>query len=112
MKYITSTLALFAGLTIATYAATADKPADTKPADTTSAKPAAANDDPVVAKGKNLEIRKSRVQDAWIAFVANRNPNSPPIPPDKRPEVEAQLLDNLIFNQLLLQRATAGEKTK
>ncbi len=117
MKYITSTLALIAGLTIATYAVPADKSADskksdTKPADTTSAKPAATSDDPVVAKGKNLEIRKSKVQDAWIAFIANRNPNMAPIPPDKRPEVEAQLLDNLIFNQLVLQRATAAEKTK
>ena len=58
MKYITSTLALVAGMSLATYADTADKPADTtKTTVATSTKPDDGLADPVVAKGKNFEIR-------------------------------------------------------
>lgn len=118
MKYITSTLAVVAGMTLATYAATADKPADTakpadivKPADTTT-KTTADFADPVVAKGKNFQITKSKLDDAFIAYKSNLNPKAPPISDDQRTMIKSNLLDRLIFTQLLLAKGTEADKKK
>ncbi|MGZ4961540.1 MAG: peptidylprolyl isomerase [Limisphaerales bacterium] len=113
MKYITSTLAFVASMTLATYAVTADKPVDTtKTADKTAAAPADSFADPVVAKGKNFEIKKSKLEDAFIVYKANLNPKAPPVSEDQRTVIKSNLLDRLIFTELLLQKGTAADKTK
>jgi len=113
MKYITSTLACVAGMTLATYAVTADKPVDTtKPAAATATKSADGFDDPVVAKGKNFEIKKSKLEDAFVVYKANMNPKAPPITDDQRSTVKSNLLDRLIFTELLLAKGTDADKKK
>lgn len=113
MKYITSTLACVAGMTLATYAVTADKPVDTtKPAATTATKPADGFEDPVVAKGKNFEIKRSKLEDAFVVYKANLNPKAPAISDDQRTVVKSNLLDRLIFTELLLQKGTEADKKK
>jgi len=110
MKYITSTLAVVASMTLAAYAATADKPAETtKPADTAVTKP---SDDPVVAKGKGFSITKSKLEDAFITYKANLNPQAPPISDDQRTMIKSNLLDRLIFTELLLSKGTEADKKK
>ena len=113
MKYITSTLALVAGVSLATYAVTADKPADTTK--TTVATPTKTDEgfsDPVVAKGKNFEIKKSKLEDAFVAYKANLNPRAPAPTDDQRSMIKSNLLDRLIFTELLLQKGTDADKKK
>jgi peptidyl-prolyl cis-trans isomerase C len=114
MKYITSTLALVAGITVvATHAATADKPADAaKPADTTVTKSIDNADDPVVAKGKGFQITRSKLEDAYIVYKANLNPQAPPISDDQRSLIKSNLLDRLVFTELLLTKGTEADKKK
>src|SRR5258705_10396117 len=62
---------------------------------------------PVLAKGKGLEIRRSQLDDAFIAFRANLAARGQNIPEAKREAAEAQLLDRMIVTQLLVNKATA-----
>jgi parvulin-like peptidyl-prolyl isomerase len=115
MKYITSTLAIVASMALATYAVTADKPADTKTADTTVTTTKPATDgfaDPIVAKGKNFTITKSKLEDAFVVYKANLKSSAPQMTDDQRVLVKSNLLDRLIFTELLLQKGTAADKTK
>ncbi len=65
---------------------------------------------PVLAKGKGLEIRRSQLDDAFIAFRANLAARGQNIPENKREAAEAQLLDRMIITQLLVNKATAADK--
>src|SRR4026207_2412185 len=65
---------------------------------------------PVLAKGKGLEIRRSQLDDAFIAFRANLAARGQTIPEAKREAAEAQLLDRMIVTQLLVSRATAADR--
>lgn len=113
MKYITSTLALVAGVSLATYAVTADKPADTsKTTVATSTKTDDAFADPVVAKGKNFEIKKSKLEDAFVVYKANLNPRAPAPTDEQRTMIKSNLLDRLIFTELLMQKGTDADKKK
>src|SRR6266508_1669561 len=68
--------------------------------------------DPVLAKGKSLEIKRSHLEEAFIAYRANLAARGQNVPENKRTELEAQLLDRIIINQLLIQRATDAERAK
>ena len=65
---------------------------------------------PVLAKGKGLEIRRSQLDDAFIAFRANLAARGQNIPETKREAAEAQLLDRMIITQLLVNKATAADR--
>ncbi|HEY0552380.1 MAG TPA: peptidylprolyl isomerase [Verrucomicrobiae bacterium] len=65
---------------------------------------------PVLAKGKGLEIRRSQLDDAFVAFRANLAARGQNIPEAKREAAEAQLLDRMIITQLLVNKATAADK--
>ncbi len=65
---------------------------------------------PVLAKGKGFEIRRSQLDDAFIAFRANLAARGQTIPEAKREAAEAQLLDRMIVTQLLVNKATAADK--
>ena len=76
--------------------------------------PAIAADDfavgPVVAKGKDFQIRRSQVDDAFVTFRAKLAARGQSIPEAKRETTEAQLLDHLIVTHLLVNKATAADK--
>src|SRR5204863_3863026 len=57
-----------------------------------------------------LEIRRSQLDDAFIAFRANLAARGQNIPEAKRDAAEAQLLDRMIVTQLLVNKATAADK--
>jgi parvulin-like peptidyl-prolyl isomerase len=65
---------------------------------------------PVIAKGKGLEIRRSQLDDAFIAFRANLAARGQNIAENKREPAEAQLLDRMIVTQLLVNKATDADK--
>ena len=68
--------------------------------------------DPVVAKAKGLEVRRSQLDDAFIAFKANMASRGGTLPEEQRAKTEAQLLERLIVTQLLVNRATPADKAK
>src|SRR5713101_9279615 len=71
-------------------------------------KPAASSlfDDPVIARGQGVEIKRSQLDDAFIAFKANLVARNQTLPEEQRLFRQAQLLDRLITTKLLVNRAT------
>src|SRR5262249_46233422 len=69
-------------------------------------------DDPVLAKGKGVEIKQSQVDEMYAAFRANRATAGQAIPESQRPKIEADILERLIATQLCVQRATDADKAK
>ena len=67
-------------------------------------------DDPVVATGKNFQIKRSQVDDAYIDYSAAVVSSGRSIAPEDRPLVRAKVLDNMIINRILLQKATPDDK--
>jgi len=66
--------------------------------------------DQVIAKGKGCEVKRSQIDDAFITFKANAAARGQTIPESAREEMEARILDRLIFTQLLLAKATETDK--
>ncbi len=69
-------------------------------------------DDPILARGKGVEVRQSHVDEMFAAFRANRTAVGQPIPESQRSKIEADILDKLIATRLCLNRASAADKTK
>jgi parvulin-like peptidyl-prolyl isomerase len=67
--------------------------------------------DPVVATGKGFEIKRSQLDDAFINYSANAEAGGSAIPEGERPSVRSKLLENLIFNKILMLKATPEDKT-
>jgi parvulin-like peptidyl-prolyl isomerase len=67
---------------------------------------------PVLAKGKGVEIRRSQLDDAFIAFRANLAARGQSIAENRREAAEAQLLDRMIVTQLLVNRAADADKER
>jgi len=65
---------------------------------------------PVLAKGKGVEIRRSQLDDAFIAFRANLAARGQSIAENRREPAEAQLLDRMIVTQLLVNKATDADR--
>ena len=63
--------------------------------------PAAAAPDSVVARGKNFEVKRSRLDEAVNSYQANAVSRGREIPPDRLVVIEAQLLDRLIESAIL-----------
>jgi peptidyl-prolyl cis-trans isomerase C len=72
--------------------------------------PSGASSDPVVAKGKGVEIKRSELNKAVARAEAQVAARGRTVNPDQRVEMERQLLDQLINNQLVLAKATAADK--
>jgi peptidyl-prolyl cis-trans isomerase C len=69
--------------------------------------------DPVVASGKGIEIKRSAVDDAFAAektLVAQQQHIV--IPDTDRPRVESDILERMVVDKILVQRATEDEKTR
>jgi len=67
--------------------------------------------DSVVAKGKGFEIKRSELDDLMTNVKAATAARGQTIPPGQLPQYEGQLLNRLIQIQLLLQQATAADKS-
>jgi parvulin-like peptidyl-prolyl isomerase len=66
--------------------------------------------DPVVATGKGFEIKRSQVDDAFINYNASVVANGQTIPELQRAIVRSNLLQGLIVNKILFQKATDDDK--
>jgi peptidyl-prolyl cis-trans isomerase C len=69
------------------------------------------SNDPIVATGKGFEIKRSQLDDAFINYSAGAEASGSAIPDGERALVRSKLLDNLIINRILLQKATPDDKT-
>jgi peptidyl-prolyl cis-trans isomerase C len=65
---------------------------------------------PVLAKGKGVEIRRSELDDAFIAYRANLAARGQNIAEARREAAEAQLLDRILVTRLLVTQAGATER--
>jgi peptidyl-prolyl cis-trans isomerase C len=69
--------------------------------------------DLVVARGKGVEVKQSQLDEAFISYRANLAARGESVgSEDQRQFKEAQLLDRIIVTQLLVNRATAADKTR
>jgi peptidyl-prolyl cis-trans isomerase C len=66
--------------------------------------------DVVVAKGKGVEVKRSQLDDAMISIKSTLAARGQELPPDEMNHLEQQVLDRLIQIQLLLLKATDGDK--
>jgi parvulin-like peptidyl-prolyl isomerase len=67
--------------------------------------------DPVIAKGKGFEIKRSELDEVVMGIKSAAGARGQTIPPGQLIQIESQLLDRLIQNQLLLQKATDADRT-
>lgn len=65
---------------------------------------------PIIAKGAGLEIRRSQLDDAFVAFRANLAARGQSVAEARREPAEAQLLDRMIVTQLLVNKSTPADK--
>ncbi|MGO8698633.1 MAG: peptidylprolyl isomerase [Limisphaerales bacterium] len=68
--------------------------------------------DPIVATGKGFAIKRSQVDDAYLNYTAAIAARGGTVPETDRAEVRSNLLDHLIVNKILVQMATAEERTQ
>jgi peptidyl-prolyl cis-trans isomerase C len=66
--------------------------------------------DPVLATGKGFEIKRSQVDEAFINYNANVVANGHSIPEPQREMVRSNLLNRLIVNKILFQKASEVDK--
>lgn len=68
--------------------------------------------DPVIAKGKGIEIKRSQLDAALIGVKAGLNARGQVVTPDQLVMLERQVLNDIIGLQVLLSRATEADKVK
>jgi len=81
-------------------------------ADATTAAGARLFDDPVLARGKGIQVKRSELDDAFTAYAANLAARGETLQPDDRQLREAQLLDRLITTRLLVSRSVDKDKER
>jgi parvulin-like peptidyl-prolyl isomerase len=79
------------------------------PAPVRAASPAQSSD-PVVATGKGFVITRSQLNEAFLNYSAGVAAQGGAVPEDRRNEVRAKLLDQLILTRILTEKATAEDK--
>ncbi|HXR08590.1 MAG TPA: peptidylprolyl isomerase [Candidatus Acidoferrum sp.] len=68
---------------------------------------------PVVATGKGIEIKRNEVEDAFVTertLVAQQQ--HVVIPESDRPRVESDILEHMVVDKILVQKATEEERAK
>jgi hypothetical protein len=66
--------------------------------------------DPVLAKGKGVEVKRSQLDDAFIAYRANLASRGEDVRDDQRLERENSLLERIILTQILTRGATDEDR--
>ncbi len=85
--------------------------AQTTPTNSTpTAQPSPAPGDPLVARGKGVEIHRSDLDQAARAAKSQLMANGRALKPDQVVQMERQVLEELINVRLLLAKATAADK--
>jgi parvulin-like peptidyl-prolyl isomerase len=69
-------------------------------------------EDPVIARGRGVEVKQSELDEAFLTFRANLASRGQPLPDEQRPFREKQILDRLIIGQILAKRATESDKAE
>jgi parvulin-like peptidyl-prolyl isomerase len=67
--------------------------------------------DPVIAKGKGFEIKRSELDQVMVGVKSTFAARGQTLLPSQVTPIESQLLDRLIQDQLLLQKATEADRT-
>lgn len=67
--------------------------------------------DPVIAKGKGFEIKRSELDQVMTGIKSAAAARGQSVPPAQLSQIEGQLLSRLIQVQVLLQKATAADKS-
>jgi len=67
-------------------------------------------DDEVIARGQNVEVKRSHLEEAFTAFKANLAARGQQLPESQRLAQESQLLQRLIVTQILTNRATEADR--
>lgn len=117
----TTTLATAVCTVFATWAVAARNPATNAPVGKTNAVSTATNvspaaamaalfGDPVIAKGKGFEIKRSALDEVMTGFKSSAAARGQVISPEQTSIIESQILNRLIQIQLLLQKATDVDK--
>jgi parvulin-like peptidyl-prolyl isomerase len=68
--------------------------------------------DEMIARGKGVAVKRSQLEEAFIAQKASLTLRGQQIPEDRRARVESQLLQQLIVLQILTNRVTAEKRLK
>jgi peptidyl-prolyl cis-trans isomerase C len=68
--------------------------------------------DPIVATGKGFEIKRSQVDEAYLNYTAAIAARGGSVPEPDRADVRSNLLDHLIMNRILLQKATDADRSE
>ena len=68
--------------------------------------------DPVLAKGTNVEVKRSELDSTLIGVKAENAARGAQQTPEQAANLEAQLLEQLIQIRLLLQKATEADRAK
>ncbi len=66
--------------------------------------------DEVLARGKGVEVKRSHLEEAFVAFRANLASRGQPIPEAQRTAQESQLLQRLIVTQILTNRVSEADR--
>jgi peptidyl-prolyl cis-trans isomerase C len=111
-RIVSSSVLLFLAASLPVWGAAPDKPAATNA--TAAAKPAADSTslfgNAVVAKGKDVEVRRSQLDEKVIRLKAQAAGRGQNIPPEQMAMVDQQVLEQLIQVQLLQAKATPADK--
>ena len=67
--------------------------------------------DPVIAKGKGFEVKRSELDQVVTGLKSAYAARGQSIPPAQLPAIENQVLNRLIQTQLLLQKATSADRS-
>lgn len=67
--------------------------------------------DPIIAKGKNVEVKRSQLDEAFISYRANLAARGEDIPDDQRVRKEIGLLERIILTQILAGKASESDRT-
>ncbi|MGA2174344.1 MAG: peptidylprolyl isomerase [Verrucomicrobiota bacterium] len=68
--------------------------------------------DAIVATGKGFEIKRSQLNEAYLNYSANIAARGGTVEESERATIRSNLLDHLIINQILLQKATDEDRSK
>ena len=68
--------------------------------------------DPVIAKGKGVEVKQSALDEVVLGLKSAAAAHNEKIPPQQLIGIEAQMLNRLVQIQLLLQKATEADKVE
>ena len=99
-----------AALTVACFGTAMAQPAATNSSGASEI--AALLSDPVIAKGKGVEIKRSQLDAALIGVKAGLNARGQVVTPDQLVMLERQVLNDIIGLQVLLSKATDADKVK